>query len=124
MFQTVARAELKPEADGTAIVLTAGMDRIVFVFGCIILGAFLVISVLFLLAYIRVFQSFQFSDEDRKDWLFLSLPVVSAIVFVALAQLGRYAARDEAPFLIRLLVDAMEAKPKGRPASQQRPPTN
>jgi len=116
MFQTVVRAKLKPAAEGTAIVLTAGMDRIVFVFGCIFLGAFLILAVLFLLAWLRVFQSFQFSDEDRKDWLFLSLPLVSAIVGVALAQLGRYLSRDEAPFLTRLLVDAMDAKPKGRPA--------
>jgi hypothetical protein len=119
MFQTIARAKLKPESEGTGIVLTTGMDRIVFIFGCVFLGAFLALSVLFLVAYLRVFQSFQFSDEDRKDWLFLSLPFISAIAGVALAQLGRYRSRDEGPFLIRLLVDAMEAKPKGRPAPQR-----
>jgi len=119
MFQTVLRAKLTPEAEGTSIILTAGMDRVVFVFGCIFLSAFLALAVLFLVAYLRVFQSFQFSDQDRKDWLFLSLPVISAAVGVALAQLGRYLARDETPFLTRLLVEAMEAKPKGRPAPQR-----
>ena len=90
------------------------MDRVVFVFGCIFLGAFLATSVAFLLAYLRVFQSFQFSDEDRRNWLFLSLPLICAVLGVALAQLGRYQARDEAPFLTRLLVDALEAKSTGR----------
>jgi hypothetical protein len=113
-FHTVARVKLKPAPDGTSITLTAGMDRVVFVFGCIFLGAFLAISVAFLLAYLRVFQSFQFSDEDRRNWLFLSLPLICAAVGLALAQLGRYQARDEAPFLTRMLVDALDAKATGR----------
>ena len=113
-FHTVVRVKLKPEADGTSIKLTAGMDRVVFVFGCVFLVAFLAVSVAFLLAYLRVFQSFQFSDEDRKNWLFLSLPLICAVLGVALAQLGRYQSRDEAPFLTRLLVDALDAKATGR----------
>jgi hypothetical protein len=113
-FHTVVRAKLKPAADGTSIRLTAGMDRVVFVFGCIFLAAFLAISVAFLLAYLRVFQSFQFSEEDRRNWLFLSLPLICAVLGVALAQLGRYQARDEAPFLTRLLVDVLDAKATGR----------
>src|SRR5499427_2056104 len=113
-FHTVLRAKLKPAADGTSITLTAGMDRVTFVFGCIFLGAFLAISVAFLLAYLRVFQSFQFSDEDRKDWLFLTLPLISAILGVALVQLGRYQSRDEAPFLTGLIVDAVDAKSTAR----------
>src|SRR5580765_2606880 len=113
-FHTVVRVKLKPAAEGTSITLTAGMDRVVFVFGCIFLGAFLAVSVAFLLAYLRVFQSFQFSDEDRRNWLFLSLPLICAVLGLALAQLGRYQARDEAPFLTRLLVDALEAKSTGR----------
>ena len=115
-FHTVLRAKLKPAADGTSITLTAGMDRVTFVFGCIFLGAFLAISVAFLLAYLRVFQSFQFSDEDRRDWLFLTLPMISAVLGVALAQLGRYQSRDEAPFLTRLVVDALGAKATGKQA--------
>jgi hypothetical protein len=115
-FHTVVRVKLKPAADGTGITLTAGMDRVVFVFGCVFLGAFLAVSVAFLLAYLRVFQSFQFSDEDRRNWLFLSLPLICAVLGVALAQLGRYQARDEAPFLTRLLVDALDAKATGRQA--------
>jgi hypothetical protein len=117
-FHTVVRAKLKPEAAGTSITLTAGMDRVVFVFGCIFLGAFIAISVAFLLAYLRVFQSFQFSDEDRKNWLFLSLPLICAVLGLALAQLGRYQSRDEAPFLTRLLVDALDAKATGKQAGQ------
>lgn len=116
MFQTVARAKLTPESEGTGIILTTGMDRVVFAFGCIFLGAFLALSIMYLVAYLRVFQSFQFSDQDRKDWLFLSMPVLSMVVGIALAQLGRYAARDEGPFLRRLLVDALDAKPKGKSA--------
>jgi len=115
-FHTVVRVKLKPATEGTSIALTAGMDRIVFVFGCIFLGAFAAISVAFLLAYLRVFQSFQFSDEDRRNWLFLSLPLISAVLGVALAQLGRYQARDEAPFLTQLLVGALDAKATGRQA--------
>ena len=115
-FHTVVRAKLKPATDGTSIQLTAGMDRVVFVFGCIFLGAFLAISVAFLLAYLRVFESFQFSDEDRKDWLFLTLPLISAVLGVALAQLGRYQSRDEAPFLTRLVVDALGANSTGKQA--------
>jgi hypothetical protein len=111
-FHTVVRVKMKPASDGTSIRLTAGMDRAVFVFGCVFLCAFLALSVAFLLAYLRVLQSFQFSDEDRRNWLFLSLPLVSAVLGVALAQLGRYQSRDQAPFLTRLLVDALGAKPK------------
>jgi hypothetical protein len=118
-FHTVVRARLKPSTDGTSITLTAGMDRVVFVFGCIFLGAFLAITVAFLLAYLRVFQSFQFSDEDRKDWLFLTLPLISAVLGVALAQLGRYQSRDEAPFLTRLVVDALGAKATGKQAAAE-----
>jgi hypothetical protein len=113
-FHTVVRVKLKPASEGTSITLTAGLDRVVFVFGCIFLGAFLAISVAFLLAYLRVFQSFQFSDEDRRNWLFLSLPLICAVLGLALAQLGRYQARDEAPFLTRLLVDALDAKATGK----------
>jgi hypothetical protein len=115
-FHTVVRVKLKPASDGTSFTLAAGMDRVVFVFGCIFLGAFLAISVAFLLAYLRIFQSFQFSDEDRKNWLFLSLPLICAVLGVALAQLGRYQSRDEAPFLTRLLVDALDAKATGKQA--------
>ncbi len=121
MFQTVARAELTQESEGTGIRLTAGMDRIVFVFSCIILAAFLVVNVIYLVAFLRIFQSFQFSDQDRKDWLFVSLPLISMILGVGLAQLGRYLARDEAPVLSRLLLDAMEAKPKGSRPAPKRP---
>jgi hypothetical protein len=86
----------------------------VFVFGCIFLAAFVAISIAFLLAYLRVFQSFQFSDEDRRNWLFLSLPLICAVLGVALAQLGRYQSRDEAPYLTRLLVEALDAKATGK----------
>ena len=122
MFQTVARAKLAQESEGTGITLTAGMDRIVFVFACIFLAAFVAVNIIYLVAYLRIFQSFQFSDQDRKDVLFVSLPLISMLLGVGLAQLGRYLARDEAPMLRRLLIDAMEAKPKGgRPAPQQHP---
>jgi hypothetical protein len=119
-FHTVVRARLKPATDGTTIFLTAGMDRVVFVFGCVFLTAFLAISVMFLLAYLRVFQSFQFSDEDRKNWLFLTLPMICAVLGVVFAQLGRYQARHEAPFLTQMLVDAMSAKATGNTASRAR----
>jgi hypothetical protein len=115
-FHTVVRVKLKPEAEGTGLALTAGMDRVVFVFGCIFLSAFLAISVAFLLAYLRVFQSFQFSDEDRRNWLFLTLPLICAVLGVALAQLGRYQSRDEAPFLTGLIMEALDAKSTGRQA--------
>src|SRR3954468_19880204 len=62
MFQTVLRARLEPEAEGTAITLTAGMDRIVLVFCMMFLAAFIALCLLWSVAYIRVFQSFQFSD--------------------------------------------------------------
>ena len=113
-FHTVVRVKLKPEAEGTSFTLSTGMDRVVLVFGCIFLGAFLAISAAFLLAYLRIFRSFQFSDEDRRNWLFLSLPLICAVLGVALAQLGRYQSRDEAPFLTRLLVDALDAKTTGK----------
>jgi hypothetical protein len=110
MFQTVLRAKLTQETEGTGIVLTTGMDRIVFFFGCVFLAAFAAIAVLFAIAWLRIIQSFQFSDEDRRNWLFLSLPVISIAIGVGLAQLGRYLARDEGPFLTRLFLDATEAK--------------
>src|SRR5438067_4063785 len=66
MFQTVLRARLTKQEDGTGIELSAGMDRIMFVFMCVFLAAFIAIAVVFLLAWLRVFQSFQFSDQDRK----------------------------------------------------------
>jgi hypothetical protein len=117
MFQTVLRAKLTKETDGTGIVLTTGMDRIVFAFGCIFLAAFVVLAVLFAAAWLRIFQSFQFSDEDRRNWLFLSLPIISIGLGVGLAQLGRHLSRDEGPFLLRLFIDATEAKSKARAAA-------
>jgi hypothetical protein len=119
-FHTVVRARLKPSAEGTNVMLTAGVDRVVFVFGCVFLSAFLAISVMFLLAYLRVFQSFQFSDEDRKNWLFLTMPMICAVLGIVLAQLGRYQARHEAPFLTQMLVDAMGAKALGKTAARDR----
>jgi chromate transport protein ChrA len=129
MFQTVVRAELTPAEEGTAIDLTAGMDRIVFVFAMIFLVAFVLVNVIYLVALLRIFSSFQFSDQDRKDWLFISLPFISLVLLVGLAQLGRYMSRDEGPVLTRLLVEAMDAKsqkaklaPKPAPAPAPAPP--
>lgn len=120
-FQTVLRAKLLTHPEGTSIRLTAGMDRIVFVFACIFMGAFALISVAFLLAFLRVFTSFQFSDQDRKDWVFLSTPLLSLIAGVGLMQLGRYVSRHDAPFLTRLFVDATEAKSKDGSTPDQPP---
>jgi hypothetical protein len=116
MFQTVLRAKLKQEEDGTAIELSTGMDRIMLVFMCVFLAAFTAIAVVFLVAWLRVFQSFQFSDQDRKDYLFLSMPLVSIGIGFALVKLGRYQSRDEGPFLTRLFCDATDAKSKNRSA--------
>ena len=118
-FQTVLRAKLLDHPEGTSIRLTAGMDRIVFVFACIFMAAFALLTVAFLLAFLRVFTSFQFSDQDRRDWLFLSTPLLSLLAGVGLVQLGRYVSRHDAPFLTRLFVDATEAKPKAELASRQ-----
>jgi len=114
MFHTVLRANLLPDAEGTTIVLTAGADRIVFVFCLIFLAAFLLIDLFFLLAYSRVFQAYQFSDRDRSDWLFISLPFVSTALGVGLYQLGRYQCRGDKPFLTRVFVEATEAKSKAK----------
>jgi hypothetical protein len=123
MFHTVVRAELKAEPEGSTIDLTAGMDRIVFVFACILLAAFVVVNIIYLVAFLRIFQSFQFSDQDRKDVLFVSMPLICVVLGVALVQLGRYASRHEGPFLTRLLVEAMDAKSvKAKPALKAAPP--
>jgi hypothetical protein len=122
MFHTVVRAELKSVDEGTTIELTAGMDRIVFVFACILLAAFIVVNLIYLVAFLRIFQSFQFSDQDRRDVLFVSMPLICVVLGVALVQLGRYASRDEGPFLTRLLVDAMDAKSvKAKPVVKPAP---
>ena len=113
-FQTVVQARLKPEAEGTTIMLTAGMDPIILVFGCIFLGAFILIEVLFMIAALRVFQSFQFSAEDRRNWLFLFSPLIAAAAGVALACLGRSLAREDDVFLTRLVVDAVEARARSK----------
>jgi hypothetical protein len=113
-FQTVVQAKMKPEAEGTTIMLTAGMDPIVFVFGCIFLGAFILIEVLFVIAALRVFQSFQFSAEDRRNWLFLFSPLIAAAAGVGLARLGRYMAREDDAFLTSLFVDAVDARARSK----------
>jgi hypothetical protein len=114
-FQTVLRAKLRPEADGTTVRLTTGMDRVVLVFSCIFMGAFAVIAVAFLVAFLGVFQSFQFSQQDRRDWLFLSTPLLALIAGIGLIRLGRYVSRHEAPFLSRLLHDALDLKATAKP---------
>ncbi len=114
MFQTVLRARLEPDPDGTSITVTTGMDRIVLVFCLIFLAAFVALCLLWTLAYARVFQSFQFSDEDRRNYLFILMPFICTLLGVGLAQAGRYVARDEGPFLTRLFVEATEAKPRSR----------
>ena len=115
-FQTVLRAKLKQESDGTTVRLTTGMDRVVLVFSCIFMGAFAAIAVAFLVAFLGVFQSFQFSQQDRKDWLFLSTPVLALIAGIGLIRLGRYVSRHDAPFLSRLLHDALELKSAAKTA--------
>ena len=125
-FQTVLRAKLRPATegatDGTSVLLTAGMDRVVLVFACIFMGAFAAIAVAFLVAFFGVFQSFQFSAQDRRDWLFLSTPLLALIAGVGLVRLGRYVSRHDAPFLRRLLEDALELKSTATTAS--RPPAS
>ncbi len=115
MFQTVLRARLQPDPEGgTAITLTTGMDRVVLVFCLIFLAAFLALCLLWAIAYTRLLQSFQFSDEDRHNYLFVLMPFICTVLGVGLVQLGRHAARDEAPFLTRLFVDATDAKPRSK----------
>src|SRR4051812_39505016 len=121
MFQSVLRAKLEPDPDGgTAIELTTGMDRIVLVFCLLFLGAFVSLCVLWIIAYVRVIQSFQFSDDDRHNYLFVLMPFICTVLGVGLAQLGRYGSREEAPFLTRLFVDATDAK-KAKPVVKAAP---
>ena len=115
MFQSVLRAKLVPDPDGTAITLSTGADRIVLAFCLVFLAAFVALDLLWLLAYFRVFQSFQFSDDDKKNYLFILMPFICTALGVGLYQLGRHASRDEGPFLTRLFVDATDAKSKGKP---------
>ena len=126
MFQTVLRARLERDTDGTAITLSAGMDRIVMVFLLMFLGAFLLLCLTWTLAYFRVFQSFQFSDEDKKNYLFILMPFVCTALGVALVMAGRYVSKPEGPFLTRLFCDATDAKsrkaaPKAAPKSEPKP---
>src|SRR3954468_12116174 len=113
MFQSVLRAKLDPDPEGgTAITLTTGVDRIVLVFLLFFLVAFMLICGAWVIAYLRVLQSFQFSDEDRKNYLFLLLPFVCVGLGFALYYAGRFASKDEGPFLTRLFVDSTDAKRK------------
>jgi len=122
MFQSVLRANLVQDADGTAITLSTGVDRIVLAFCLMFLAAFIALDLLWLLAYFRVFQSFQFSDEDKKNYLFILMPFICTGLGVGLYQLGRYASRSEGPFLTRLFVDATDAKSKGKAVKMAAPP--
>ena len=121
MFHTVLRARLSQEADGTSIVLTTGADRIVMVFCYVFLAAFILLDVLWTVAYLRLFQSFQFSSDDRHNYLFILMPFICTALGVGLFQLGRYASRDEGPFLTRLFVDATDAKSKGKAVKMDAP---
>ena len=121
MFHTVLRARLAQDADGTSIVLTTGADRIVMVFCYVFLAAFILLDLLWTVAYFRVFQSFQFSNDDRRNYLFILMPFVCTALGVGLFQLGRYASRDEGPFLTRLFVDATDAKAKGKAVKMDAP---
>jgi len=113
MFQSVLRAEMVNDPDGGSLItLTTGVDRIVFWFLMFFLAAFLLICGAWIVAYTRILQSFQFSDEDRKNYLFLLLPFVCVGLGFALFYAGRFASKDEGPFLTRLFVQATDAKPK------------
>jgi len=114
MFQSVLRARLAQDSEGTSILLTTGPDRIVLVFCLMFLAAFILLDLLWMLAYFRVFQSFQFSDDDRHNYLFVLMPFICTALGVGLYQLGRYSSRDEGPFLTRLFVDATDAKSRGK----------
>jgi hypothetical protein len=122
MFQSVLRARMTQDPEGTSILLTTGADRIVFVFCLMFLAAFIALDVLWLLAYFRVFQSFQFGDEDRRNYLFILMPFVCTALGIGLYQLGRYSSRADGPFLTRLFVDATDAKPKGKPVKMAAAP--
>ena len=121
MFHTVLRAELTPDPDGTDIALSTGADRIVMVFCYVVLAAFIALDLLWIVAYSRLLQSFQFSDDDKRNYLFILMPFICTALGVGLFQLGRYASRDEGPFLTRLFVDATDAKSKGK-AVKMAPP--
>jgi len=113
MFQSVLRAELENDPEGgSQITLTTGVDRIVLVFLLFFLTAFLLICGAWIIAYTRVLQSFQFSDEDRKNYLFLLLPFICVGLGFALFYAGRFASKDDGPFLTRLFVQATDAKVK------------
>jgi hypothetical protein len=114
MFHTVLRARLSPDTDGTSIVVTTGADRIVMVFCYVFLAAFVLLDLLWIVAYSRILQSFQFSNDDKHNYLFILMPFVCTALGVGLFQLGRYASRDEGPFLTRLFVDATDAKSRGK----------
>src|ERR1051325_5960321 len=69
MFQSVLRARLTQDTEGTSILLTTGGDLSVFVFCLVFLAAFIALDLLWTLACCRVFQSFQFSDDGRHNYL-------------------------------------------------------
>jgi len=114
MFHSVLRARLTQDTEGTSILLTTGADRIVMVFCLMFLAAFVALDLLWLVAYSRLLQSFQFSDDDKHNYLFILMPFICTALGVGLFHLGRYASRDEGPFLTRLFVDATDAKSKGK----------
>src|SRR5262249_4287887 len=116
MFQSVGRARLDQGEEGTLIRLTTGPDRLGLSLCMFFLAARVLIDVFWMLAYGRIFQSFQFSDADRGDWILIGLPFVATLLGFGLFHLGRYQSKDDGPFLRRLLVDAMDAKPKGKTA--------
>jgi len=121
MFHTVLRARLAQDTEGTAITLTTGADRIVMVFCLVFLAAFVALDLLWIVAYSGLLTSFQFSDDDKHNYLFILMPFICTALGVGLFQLGRYASRDEGPFLTRLFVDATDAKSKGKAVKMDAP---
>src|ERR1051325_6211963 len=96
MFQSVLRAELQNDPDGGSLItLKTGVDRIVLVFLLFFLAAFLFICGAWIIAYSRILTSFQFSDEDRRNYLFLLLPFICVGLGFALFHAGRYASKDD-----------------------------
>src|SRR5262245_4778015 len=111
-FQTVLRASLQPDGQGTRISGKAGMHPVVPVFLLLWLGVVGVFGIV--LAVGALSGSMKVDGPALSNgWVAVAMPAVMFAFGLVLLWFGRRLARDEARFLTDFLIATLDARAQG-----------
>ncbi|HUJ47883.1 MAG TPA: hypothetical protein VLV55_12190 [Rhizomicrobium sp.] len=108
-FQTILRARLNEDSDGTHIRCRFGMRRIEFAFMCVWFGLILLAGgTMFFQAFVAALNGHSFGK--LPDALEIGSPLIMAVFGIGLLKFCWYLARDERPEMIEFLKRTLEAQ--------------